>query len=106
MLPFAVPVNLERNKTHLCIALAKQVATFIRSKDEDADCIVVAAYETAIITEASPTMKSRRGYTPVMTYMWIRRTNATKWVVIKDSDMNGVSKTEGSVCGAVASWCV
>lgn len=50
---FAVPMNLERNKTYLCVALAKQVATFIRCKDEDADCIIVAAYKTAIITEAS-----------------------------------------------------
>ena len=50
---FAVPVNLERNKKYLCIALAQQVATFIRSKDEDVDCIVVSAYETAIVTESS-----------------------------------------------------
>ena len=50
---FAVPANLERNKKYLCIALAQQVATFIRSKDEDVDCIVVSAYETAIVTEAS-----------------------------------------------------
>lgn len=50
---FAVPANLERNKKYLCIALAKQIAAFIRSKDEDVDCIIVAAYETAIITEAS-----------------------------------------------------
>ncbi len=50
---FAVPANLERNKEYLCIALAQQVAAFIRSKDEDVDCIVVSAYETAIVTEAS-----------------------------------------------------
>ena len=50
---FAVPANLERNKEYLCIALAQQVAAFIRSKDEDVDCIVVRAYETAIVTEAS-----------------------------------------------------
>ena len=50
---FAVPANLERNKKYLCVALAQQVAIFIRSKDEDVDCIVVRAYETAIVTEAS-----------------------------------------------------
>lgn len=50
---FAVPANLERNKKYLCIAFAQQIASFIKSKDEDVDCIVVAAYETAIITEAS-----------------------------------------------------
>ena len=47
---FAVPANLERNKEYLCIALAQQVAAFIRSKDEDVDCIVVSAYESAIVT--------------------------------------------------------
>lgn len=36
---FAVPANLERNKSFLCIALARQVAAFINSKDENVEVL-------------------------------------------------------------------
>ena len=50
---FAVPANLERNKTFLCVALARQVAAFINSKDDSAECIIPEAYENAIVAEVS-----------------------------------------------------
>ena len=50
---FAVPANLERNKSFLCTALARQVAAFINSKDENVDCIIPEAYENAIVANAA-----------------------------------------------------
>lgn len=50
---FAVPANLERNKKFLCIAMARQVSAFISSKDDNVDCVIAAAYQNAIIAEAS-----------------------------------------------------
>lgn len=50
---FAVPANLERNKTFLCAALARQVAAFINSKDDGAECVIPEAYENAIVTDVS-----------------------------------------------------
>lgn len=50
---FAVPANLERNKTHLCVALARQVTAFINSRDDSAECVVAEAYEGAIVVGAS-----------------------------------------------------
>ena len=50
---FAIPANLERNKSYLCIALARQVAAFINSTDDSAECVVAEAYEGAIIASAT-----------------------------------------------------
>lgn len=50
---FAVPVNLERNKTFLCVALARQVAAFINSKDDSAECVIPEAYENAVVADVS-----------------------------------------------------
>ena len=49
---FAIPANLEKNKKLLSIAMARQVAVFIGSKDDTVDCIVASAYENAVVSEA------------------------------------------------------
>lgn len=46
---FAVPANLERKKSFLCTALARQVVAFINSKDENVECVIPEAYENAIV---------------------------------------------------------
>lgn len=50
---FAVPANLERNKTFLCVALGRQIAAFINSKDDSAECIIPEVYENAVVAEVS-----------------------------------------------------
>lgn len=45
---FAIPANLEKDKKLLSIAIARQIAAFIGSKDDTVDCIVAGAYENAV----------------------------------------------------------
>lgn len=50
---FAIPANLEKSKKFLSIAMARQVAAFIGNKEDNIDCIVADAYESAVVTEAA-----------------------------------------------------
>lgn len=50
---FAVPTSLERSRKFLSIAMARQVAAFISSKEDNIDCVVADAYEKAVVNEAA-----------------------------------------------------
>lgn len=50
---FAIPANLERTKKTISIAMARQVTAFISSKEDTVDCVIVSAYENAIIMESA-----------------------------------------------------
>lgn len=50
---FAISANLEKSKKFLSVAMARQIAEFIDSKEDDVDCIVAGAYENAVVTEAA-----------------------------------------------------
>lgn len=50
---FAIPINLDRNKNFLSAAMARQVAIFISSKQDDVECVVANAYENAVVAETT-----------------------------------------------------
>lgn len=50
---FAVPANLDRNKKFLSIAMARQVALFISSKEDSIDCVIADVYENAVVAETA-----------------------------------------------------
>ena len=46
---FAIPANLEKDKKLLSIAMARQVAAFIGSKDDTFDCVILRVHMRTLL---------------------------------------------------------